>query len=219
MPASDINGADLQSQAHAVAAVLNARRASQKAANGHGEGADSPVSRTATPNLYNHHVAGFAPMDDGHYQGQTLGFGIAGTSPGRAASPLNGDAPQTQEQLIAAVSSLKTRVSELEVINDFMQRQLAVPGYNTAQEGQDNANQVEAQLRAQVDQLTSQLEESHRRENMLKRRLDELEAEMQAKAALEIHENDRAAKRPRLDSEDRAEGDGPAAGAAAVKEA
>jgi len=156
-------------------------------------------------------------MDDGQYQGQSLGFGLAGASPGRATSPLNGDAPQTPEQLMAAVSSLKTRVSELEVINDFMQRQLAVPGYNTSQEGQDGTGQVEAQLRAQVEQLTSQLEESHRRENMLKRRLDDLEAEMQAKAALEIHDNDRAAKRPRLAEEVKPEGE--AVAAASSKEA
>ena len=220
---TDVNGADLQSQANAAAAVLQARRTSQKSANGHVEGADSPVSRTATPNMYNPHLPGYPGMDDTQYQAQTLaGFAVAGASPGRATSPLNGerlDVPQTQEQLIAANSSLKTRVSELEVINDFMQRRLAVFEYGGAHEGQETGNQTDAQLRAQLEQsqqseaqfkiqmeqaqmsdatAKAQLEESHRRENMLKRRLDELETELKdAKAALEAYEGGRA-KKPRL---------------------
>lgn len=125
---------------------------------------------------------------------------------------MNGEAvPQTQEELLALNSGLKTRVDELEVINDLIQRRLQ--HYETYGSGQSAAaglveggHEAEVQLRAQVDALTSteaqlrsQLDESHRRENNLKRRLDEMELELKdAKEALETHENGRA-KRPRLE--------------------
>ena len=108
---------------------------------------------------------------------------------------MNGERLETQEQLIAANASLKTRISELEVINDFMQRRLQV---------EDTTTQADA-LRAQLEQasqaeiqLKSQLEESHRRENMLKRRLDELELELkEAKEVADAYDNGRA-KKPRI---------------------
>ncbi len=217
-PVTDANGAaDLQSQANPAAAVLNARRASQKAANGHVDG-DSPLSGAAgAAGLYSSHLPSGYPMDDAQYQAQTLaGFAVAGADHGRAPSPLNGermDMPQTQEQLIAANASLKTRVSELEVINDFLQRRMAMGQEygGGGHEGQEaNGHQVESQqLRAQLEQsaqaevqLRSQLEESHRRENMLKRRLDEMETELRETkdaAALEAYDDGAArAKRPRL---------------------
>ncbi len=168
--------------------------------------------------MYNTHISAYPSMDDAQYQAQSLtGFGMAdaAASAGRAPSPLNGDrldVPQTPDQLMA---SLRTRVSELEVINDFMQRRLAMAEYTSAQEGQDANGQTEAQqLRAQLDQLKTQLEqstqsesqlkmqleESHRRENMLKRRLDEMEKELDAKSAAGTQEeSERAAKKPRLD--------------------
>lgn len=170
----------------------------------------------AASGMYAHTSTGGYPMlDDGQYQSQHLQpFGASGTSPSRAVSPVNGDRmdPQNQDQLLAANSSLKTRVAELEVINDFIQRRLGhyEPPYGSGagQDGQDVSHQAaEAQLRSQVElltqsetQLRSQLEESHRRENMLKRRLDELELELaESKTALGAYENGRA-KRARLSS-------------------
>ncbi|EFX04008.1 gata transcription factor [Grosmannia clavigera kw1407] len=209
----DQNGVvDLQSQAYAATAALTARRVSQKPANGHLDGEHSLGS--AASGMYTHTSSGGYPMlDDGQYQSQHLQpFGASGTSPSRAVSPLNGDRmdPQNQDQLLAANSSLKTRVAELEVINDFIQRRLGhyEPPYGTGQDGQDaNHQAIEAQLRSQVElltqsetQLRSQLEESHRRENMLKRRLDELELELtESKNALGAYESGRI-KRPRLSS-------------------
>lgn len=158
-------------------------------------------------------LVGYAGMDDAQFQAHSLpGFGVSGTSPGRAGSPLNGErleVPQTHEQLIATNSSLKTRVSELEVINDFIRgrlEQLERFGANP-QDGQENNSQNDTQLRSQLEaatqsetQLRSQLDESHRRENMLKRRLDELEFELkEAKdAAAEASENGHRAKKLRV---------------------
>lgn len=204
--ATDANGAELQAQ-QAAAAALGARRASQKSANGHADGSHSPVSRTATPNMYGNHLPLYHGVEDSQLHGQSLpGFAVSAASPGRAASPMNGerlDIPQTHEALLAANSSLKTRVSELEVINDFIRGRLEqYESYGAGpREGQE-AGPTEAQLRTQLDNLTksegqlrTQLEESHRRENNLKRRLDEMEVELkEAKEALEVHENGRAKK-------------------------
>jgi GATA-binding protein len=161
-------------------------------------------------------------FEDGQYPANALPGFIAG-SDGQAL--LNGDhIPQTPEQLLAAISSYKTRVSELEVINDFLERRLSQFDQYGAppQEPQDPAAaQAEAQLRAELvgatqtnaqlrsdlesatqtnEQLRSDLEESHRRENMLKRRLEEIEQEMkEASEAIQTQEDGRAAKRPRID--------------------
>lgn len=115
---------------------------------------------------------------------------------GRAVSPMNGDrgleSPQTQEQLIANNSSLKTRVRELEFINELFRGRLSQleqqeAAASEALRGQEVAGVEHTQLRAQLDvsretenQLRGQLEESHRRENILKRRLDDLELELRA---------------------------------------
>lgn len=192
-----------QSAAQAAQAV---RRTSHKS-NGHGDGADSPISRTGTPSMYNHNLSSF--MVDDPYQS-------AGFHDGRAGSPLNGDrsldAPMTHEQLIANNSSLKTRVSELEVINELFRGRLSQLEQQeaAARRGQEVAGVEQSQLRSQLDatleseaQLRAQLEDSHRRENVLKRRLDELELEFKevkdAQNSLEP-ESERPAKRSRVDS-------------------
>lgn len=189
---------DAQTQASIAGAALGARRAAQKSASGHAEG-----------------------FEDGQYPANVLpGFGIDG----QAATLLNGDhLPQTPEQLLAAISSYKTRVSELEVINDFLERRLSQFDQYGAQpqEPQEGAAQAEAQLRSELEiatqanaqlrvelesatqtntQLRSDLDESHRRENMLKRRLEDLEVEMRtASETIDFQEDGRAAKRPRVE--------------------
>lgn len=209
--APDSNLADIQAQ-NAAAAALNAsvRRPNQKPGNGHLDD-NSPISRSATPNMYAGHML-YQGLEDHHLQQPLANFGTG--APGNGTT-LNGDAvPQTPEELLAVNSGLKTRIDELEVINDLIQRRLQHyetygPGPNPGAglvEGGHDTTQAEAQLRAQVDamsateaQLRSQLDESHRRENNLKRRLDEMELELNdAKESLEAHENGRA-KRPRLE--------------------
>lgn len=115
---------------------------------------------------------------------QTGGFNGTGTS-----EIGDRDSPQTHEQLIAHNSSLKTRVSELEVINELFRGRLSQLEQQeaAARRGQEVAGAEQTQLRTQLEatleseaQLGAQLEDSHRRENNLKRRLDELEEELRA---------------------------------------
>lgn len=210
--APDATFADIQAQ-NAAAAALNAsvRRPNQKPGNGHLDD-NSPISRSATPNMYTGHML-YQGLEDHHLQQPLAGFGTG--APGNGTSPLNGDpVPQTPEELLALNSGLKTRIDELEVINDLIQRRLQHyetygtgpnPGAGLVEGGHD-PTQAEVQLRAQVDALSateaalrSQLDESHRRENNLKRRLDEMELELKdAKESLEAYEGDRA-KKPRLE--------------------
>ncbi|KAF4825218.1 GATA type zinc finger protein asd-4 [Colletotrichum tropicale] len=184
---ADPNGMDLN----------NAAR--RKSANGNIDGSDSPVSRTATPSLYNPSLPVFGNMDDSQ-----LGFNVGGEN--RSASPLNGDrhldVPQTHEQLIAANSALKTRVSELELINELFRGRLSQMEQDeaSARRGQEISGKAEAQLRSQLEASNKQLEDSHRRENNLKRRLDEMELELkEAKEAVDSSsESGRAAKKLRV---------------------
>ncbi|KAF3767386.1 hypothetical protein M406DRAFT_231078, partial [Cryphonectria parasitica EP155] len=208
--ANEANVADIQAQ-NAAAAALSVRRTAQKPGNGHIDDTNSPISRTTTPNMYAGHML-YHGMDDHHLQQPLAGFGLGGPGNGRAPSPLNGEGvPQTQEELLALNSGLKTRVDELEVINDLIQRRLQHyeafgTGAAAAAGLVDGSHENEVQLRAQLDalaaseaQLRSQLDESHRRENNLKRRLDEVELELKdVKESLEAHENGRA-KKIRLD--------------------
>jgi GATA-binding protein len=173
-----------------AAAAAAARRTSQKSLNGHHDGIESPISRTGTPSMYNQSLPSF--IVDDPYQSSF------GPGDGRAGSPITGDrnmdAPQTHEQLIAHNSSLKTRVNELELINELIRGRLGQLEQQEASRGQDPNGLEEAQLRSQLDamhdkaaSLSAQLDDSHRRENSLKRRLDDLELELKesemAKAA------------------------------------
>lgn len=98
-------------------------------------------------------------------------------SPGRSTSPLNGthslEVPQTYEQLIAQNSSLKTRVSELEVINELFRGRVT-----QLEQDEANARRGEEMHRESEASLLTRLEESQRRENQLKRRLDDVEREL-----------------------------------------
>ncbi|KAM3077170.1 GATA zinc finger protein 3 [Clarireedia jacksonii] len=163
---------------------LGHRRTSQKSANGHSEGSHSPISRTATPLMYGNHVPSFNGhgLEEHHYNHSPSlpPMHIRQPSPGdiRAASPsLNGphglEVPQTYEQLIAQNSSLKTRVSELEVINELFRGRVT-----QLEQDEANARRGEEMRRESEQSLLNRLEESQRRENQLKRRLDDVEREL-----------------------------------------
>ncbi|CCE28031.1 probable GATA type zinc finger protein asd4 [Claviceps purpurea 20.1] len=179
---ADVNGTDFAAQNAAAQAI---RRTSQKS-NGN-EGSDSPLSRNGTPSMYTQAMTSF--MVDDPYQME------------------HGDS-QTHEQLIAYSSSLKTRVSELEVINELFRGRLSQLEQQeaAARRGQEVAGEEQSQLRDQLEaalnsegQLRAQLDDSHRRENNLKRRLDELELELQALKGIPEHDMTRPNKRPRVD--------------------
>ncbi|KAF2969631.1 hypothetical protein GQX73_g3889 [Xylaria multiplex] len=214
--AASSNGNNFQSHDAANAATTAAalaaavRATQQKAANGHGA-TDSPVSRTATPNVYDPNLTAFQPME--HFQHDGLHYPLPGGSPGRAPSPTNGeqqtlDAPQTHEQLIAANSSLKTRVSELDLINELYRGRLQQleQDNQTADNYRHSAEMAAKEAateRALRDDIQRQLEDSHRRENSLKRRLDEMEQELQElKVQLkELETDEPAAKRLKLEEQ------------------
>ncbi|PTB80466.1 zinc finger protein [Trichoderma longibrachiatum ATCC 18648] len=194
-------------------AESTAAQAVRRAQKMNGEGPESPISRTGTPSMYNHSMPSFM-VDDPSQTGVT-GF----NGEGRAGSPMNGDrgleSPQTQEQLIANNSSLKTRVRELEFINELFRGRLSQleqqeAAASAALRGQEVAGVEHTQLRAQLDaskevenQLRAQLEDSHRRENNLKRRLDELELELRAVKEALTEADSRPYKKPRIiDSEE-----------------
>jgi len=83
------------------------------------------------------------------------------------------EVPQTYEQLIAQNSSLKTRVSELEVINELFRGRVT-----QLEQDESNARRGEEMRRESEHALLSRLDESQRRENQLKRRLDDIEREL-----------------------------------------
>lgn len=80
---------------------------------------------------------------------------------------------QTFEGLLASNTTLKTRVSELEVINDLFRGRVAELEQKDA-----TARSGEQIMRESDDQLRRALDESHQREADLKRRIDELEREV-----------------------------------------
>ncbi|KAH6717193.1 hypothetical protein BKA61DRAFT_631154 [Leptodontidium sp. MPI-SDFR-AT-0119] len=157
------------------------RRTSQKSANGHSDGSNSPISRTGTPSMYANHLPPFNghPLEDhyNHHSPSLPPMHIRQPSPGRSASPLNGnhglEVPQTYEQLIASNSSLKTRVSELEVINELFRGRVA-----QLEQDENNARRGEEMRHKSEQDLMRRLEESQRRENQLKHRLDDVEQQL-----------------------------------------
>lgn len=152
-------------------------------------------------------------IDDPYSSAAVSGFGANPASGDGSGSPMNGDTPQTHEQLIANNSSLKTRVRELELINELFRGRLSQLEQQeaAARRGHEVAGVEQTQLRTQLEasqesenQLRTQLEDSHRRENSLKRRLDELELELkEAQEALEGG-SDRPAKKARIESPEQA---------------
>lgn len=151
-------------------------------------------------------------LDDQFQAQQLAGFSVAGGPDGHAPSPLNGERLQSHEQLEAINSQLKTRVSELEVIQELYRGRLQQLEEEEKLRQSQESGKIEAQLRTEINILTetqahlqNQLEESHRRENMLKRRLDELEEELrqvrEGNEAQTEREDGHIAKKARIEEE------------------
>lgn len=83
------------------------------------------------------------------------------------------DAPQRYEDLISAVTRLKTRVSELEVINELFRGRVA-------ELEQSDATSRRSQMIARDSEtrLQRSLEDAQHREEGLKRRVDDLERQL-----------------------------------------
>ncbi|KAI0996698.1 hypothetical protein K3495_g11485 [Podosphaera aphanis] len=157
------------------------RRSSQKSANDYSDGSNSPISRHSTPSMFSGHLTAFNgnSIDDPyiHNSSSQSQLHLRQASPGRSTSPMivtNGlELPQTYEQLIAQNSSLKTRVSELEVINELFRGRVA-----QLEQDERNARRGEEMRKETNNDLMRRLEESQRRENQLKHRLDDVEREL-----------------------------------------
>lgn len=195
----DANGAE-----HAAAQAAEAMRRSK--ANGT-DGLDSALSRNGTPSMYNNSLSSFM-VDDATYQQAVSGYNGDAHNGSSLSGERGSDAPQTQEQLIAHNSSLKTRVSELEVINELFRGRLSQLEQQeaAARHGQEMAGAEQSQLRSLLEntqfsegQLRDQLEDSHRRENNLKRRLDEMELELKAAKEAADEEPERPTKKSRVE--------------------
>ncbi|KAM7193182.1 GATA type zinc finger protein asd-4 [Naviculisporaceae sp. PSN 640] len=204
----------LQAQGDMNGFNQNGARTTSQKPNGHVDDTNSPISRTGTPNMYQQQMQPMYHNLDDQFQAQQLaGFSVAGGPDGQAPSPLNGERLQSIEQLEAINSSLKTRVSELEVIQELYRGRLQQLEEEEKLRQSQESGKIEAQLRSEINILTetqahlhNQLEESHRRENMLKRRLDELEEELGQiragkEARTEPEEDGHVAKKARIEEE------------------
>ncbi|KAI9731153.1 MAG: hypothetical protein M1834_005346 [Cirrosporium novae-zelandiae] len=143
----------------------NHRRTSQKSS-GASDRSNSPISRIDTPGLHSHdpniapqHMFDGASLNNhGFHPSQSISSILSHPSPGSTASLADRhlEPPPTYESLVASNGQLKTRVSELEVINELYSGRVT---------------QLEDQMRQYVA-------EAQERENGLKRRLVELESEV-----------------------------------------
>ncbi|EEP81650.1 GATA type zinc finger protein Asd4 [Uncinocarpus reesii 1704] len=141
----------------------------------------SPLSRTDTPNFG--HNSNIAPPNV--FDSVTLSeHGISPSTAGLSALQLQHPSPgsstsshdrhldmaQTYEGLVAANTSLKTRVSELEVINGLFRGRVT-----QLEQSEEASRRSELNLHGSELQLRRSLEEAHQREEDLKRKIKELE--------------------------------------------
>lgn len=163
--------------------LLNNRRASRKTSSGGSERSYSPVSRTDTPTT--HHPSNIAPQH--LFDGVSLSEHTYQHSPSmptlnlRAPSPCSTSSandrhlepPLTYDGLLQSNTTLKTRVSELEVINDLFRGRVDELEQNDA-----NARRTAAMQQGSENHFRQLFEQSQARENELKRQVEELEREV-----------------------------------------
>ncbi|KAJ5550498.1 GATA transcription factor nreB-Penicillium chrysogenum [Penicillium sp. DV-2018c] len=161
------------------------RRPSRKMSSGHSDRSNSPGSRTETPGFgsMHGHNSNIAPQH--MFDSVTLGDGMGSAGlpsrqmrqPSPSAVDRQLDSPHTFESLLALNTSLKTRVSELEFVNELFR------GRVTELEQSDaSARRSEMIVRDSEVRLRRSLEEAQRREEDLKRRISELERQLGSSA-------------------------------------
>ncbi|RAK73590.1 putative GATA transcription factor (AreB) [Aspergillus fijiensis CBS 313.89] len=173
------------------------RRASRKTSPGHSDRSNSPVPRTETPGLpqvqqqhtQSLHNSNIAPQ----HMFDSVTIGDHGMNPPNsmpsvqlrqpsptstsAAGDRHPESPQTYEGLLAANTSLKTRVSELEFINELFRGRVAELERSDA-----TARRSEMIVRDSEVRLRRSLEEAQRREDDLKQRVADLERQLADKS-------------------------------------
>ncbi|KAF1940035.1 hypothetical protein EJ02DRAFT_350909 [Clathrospora elynae] len=165
-------------------ALAQHRRASGKLSSGLSDRSQSPISRTGTPNF--NHPSNIAPphmfeqaLHSDFHSPSLPSFGLRAPSP--ANSSINGshlEPPLPYDTLAAQNTALKTRVNEMELINDLFRNRVS-----ELELSEQSARQTELSLR-------QQLEGARQREADLKRRLDEYEDDspLHKKAKLNMDE-------------------------------
>ncbi|RMJ22213.1 GATA transcription factor [Aspergillus sp. HF37] len=162
------------------------RRVARKTSSGHSDRSNSPISQADASALasMSQHNSNIAPQH--MFDSVTLGDQSLNPATGlpslqmRQPSPTssssavdrNLEAPQTYEGLLAANTSLKTRVSELEVINELFRGRVA-----ELEQSDATARRSEMIVRDSEARLRRSLEESQQREDDLKQRLSGLETQ------------------------------------------
>ncbi|CEO60368.1 Putative GATA transcription factor [Penicillium brasilianum] len=179
------------------------RRASRKMSPGHSDRSNSPLSRTETPGFgsMQSHNSNIAPqhMFDQVTAGRDSGLGSSNlpSLPLRQPSPSAVDrqleSPQTYESLLALNTSLKTRVSELDLINELFRGRVA-----ELEQSDASARRSEMIARDSEARLRRTLEETQRREEDLKRRVNELERQIGTSGSFDADSSEPSAKRIRL---------------------
>lgn len=91
----------------------------------------------------------------------------------RQQSPSSLEQPQTYDSLLQSTTALKTRVSELEVINDLFRGRVA-----QLEQSDDNSRRTELMQRQTEKNFRQLLEESQVREMDLQRRISDLQREL-----------------------------------------
>lgn len=141
----------------------------------------SPVSRTGTPgahhdpniapqHLFDGVAAAAAAMPDHHYNASpTLpAVHLNHSSPNNTTTSLPNDRhhepPMSYDQLVAANTTLRTRVSELEVIN-----MVYSDNENSLRGERDRAIQERDELKRKVEELESQLRHASEQEHPAKK--------------------------------------------------
>lgn len=179
----DSNGLHQQHEAGTPLGSHDYRRASRKMSAGHSDRSNSPLSRTETPGFgsMQAHNSNIAPQH--MFDSVTRGDNALNSSGNLPALPLRQpspsaverqlDSPQTYESLLALNTSLKTRVSELDLINELFRGRVA-----ELEQSDASARRSEMIARDSEARLRRSLEESQRREEDLKRRVSDLERQL-----------------------------------------
>ncbi|KAL4910071.1 hypothetical protein BDW74DRAFT_173539 [Aspergillus multicolor] len=170
------------------------RRASRKMSPGHSDRSNSPVPQPdahGIPGLHQplaqtHHNSNIAPqhmfdsVTTGDHTSQLPSVQLPQPSPSAVAAPVDRhhEPPQTYEDLLAANTSLKTRVSELDLINGLFRGRVA-----ELEQSDATARRSEMILRDSEARLRRSLDDAQRREEELKRRISELERQLTEQTA------------------------------------
>lgn len=178
------------------------RRASRKMSSGHSDRSNSPVSRTETPGFGSMHAHNSNIAPQHMFDSVTLGDSMTSSSglpsrqmrqPSPSAVDRQLDSPHTFESLLALNTSLKTRVSELEFVNELFR------GRVTELEQSDaSARRSEMIVRDSEVRLRRSLEDAQRREEDLKRRVSDLERQLGSSSTGDAESGEPVAKKIRL---------------------